>query len=1281
MKKKIWLLCTLICLLFVGSMTVSAATFSLSQTRVTLNIGDSAELSVVGSEELAKWASYNVNIATVDQSGKVTAVRKGSTTISARIGLTYKKCTVTVVDSSIKVNKPTAVIYTGGTSTQTVQLRATVKGASKAVTWTSLNPAVATVDEKGKVTSVSDGQAVIMATANGKTDTCVVKVLKNSISLDMDTMQLGTKGNGSAIKLTPTIVGTGKSVKWTTSDKTVATVSGGRVTGKNTGTAIITATANGVSATCEVTVIKDSLSISEEKVLLYTGETKQIRSNATGKEVVVWESSNDNVVTVDEKGKLTAVGEGTATIRISLSNAAAGTVSRDTTDTCEVTVKDSRMEIYNEEVSLKTKGTDKTCTLSYQVTGRKNTVKWTTSNSKVVSVSGGKLTAKSVGTATVTATANGVSDTVEVTVSAYEPTITLSQNEYTLYTKKGNTYTLRATIDGPVKKAVWESSHPEVATVVNGKVTAVGEGETTITATANDVVAECRITVKESKVILETESITMDKGETAQLAADVVGYSQSLSYASTNTKVVTVRNGVLTAKNYGEADIKVTANGVTSLCHVKVAVCNHEYDKVVTDPTCTEKGYTTYTCKKCGDSYTGDYTEPLGHEFGEWETVKEATEDEAGLEKRSCKRCGEEETREIPRKEHEHVYTETVTAPTCTEKGYTTFTCKCGDSYVGNYTDALGHDYQERVYPPTCQNGGYTSHICRRCGYGYMDNITEPVEHSFVDSTVEPTCEDQGYTLRICSVCGTEYRDNYVDALGHDWGEWKVTKEATETETGEQVRTCKRCAKEQTEEIPVKIHVHQYTSAVTTEPTCKQPGITTYTCTSCGHKYIDYVPAALGHDYVAKVVKEATCDDLGEVLYTCSRCGDSYTEQLDPLDHVFGEEVVTPPTCEKKGYTTRTCINCGHQIKDNYTDALGHEFGEWETVTEPTEDSMGLMKRQCIRCEETETKMIPALDHVHQYTDTVTAPTCTEKGYTTHTCKCGNSYVDTYTDALGHDYEDAVTEPTCTEKGSTTHTCKRCGYTCTDSETAALGHDYEDVVTEPTCGEQGYTTHTCKRCQDTYVDSYVDPTGAHDDGEWVVAKQPDVGVAGLKELRCTKCGYVLATEEIEMLTTDGVDSVYYIDVKDDNGTLRKEMVVGHYNREEAQEMLKFVNEYRASINQSTLKMTSETMNDYVDMRAAETSYLWDHTRPSGGTTSYAENIAQGNPDIKGETPSVEQIFNAWLASEGHKANLDSNRDIYGLTGISVFYKKCPVYKDGVETGQYVYTAYWVEIFK
>lgn len=1318
MKKKIWVLGMLICFMIAGSMTVSAATFSLSQTKLTLNTGDSADLSVVGSEVPAKWTSYQVNIATVDSNGKVTAVQKGTTTISARIGLTYKKCKVTVVDCNTSVNKKTATIYNGGTSVQTVKLGATVKGASGKVTWTSLNPAVATVDEKGKVTSVSAGQAVIMASANGKSDACVVKVLDSSISLDMDTMQLGTRGNGSTVKLTPTVVGTSKTVKWTTSDKTVATVSGGKVTGRNTGTATITATANGVSATCEVTVIKNALSISEEKVLLYTGEKKLLRTNATGKEVVGWESSNSNVVTVDEKGNLTAVGEGMATIRISLKNEAEGVALRDTTDTCVVTVKDSRMEIFEDTVSLKTKGADKTYALSFRVTGRKNTVKWTSSNSKVVTVSGGKLTAKGEGTATITATANGVSDKVEVAVTAYDPVIKLNQSAYTLYTNKGNTLTLRATVDGPVKKVVWESSQPEVAKVVNGKVTAAGEGEALITATANDVVAECRITVKESKVLLETENITMEKGETASLAADVIGYSQNLSYASTNTKVVTVKNGMLTAKAYGEADIKVTANGVTSICHVKVASCSHVYDTVVTEPTCTERGYTTYTCKKCGDSYVDDYTEALGHDFNEWETVKEATEEETGLEKRSCTRCDAEETREIPKKVHEHVYTETVTEPTCTEQGYTTCTCKCGDSYVDAYTEALGHDfgewetvkeatetetglakrsckrcgeeetsilpvvehvhrYMDLVTAPTCTEQGYTTHICA-CGNSYVDTYTDALGHHYETATISPACQTQGYTLHTCSVCGNEYRDDYVESLGHDWGEWKVTKEATETTTGEQVRTCSRCGEQQSEEIPVKPHVHHYTSKITVEPACTQNGTRTYTC-SCGHSYTESIPM-LGHDYVAEVTIEATCEELGEITYTCSRCSDSYTEQTDLADHVFGEGVVTAPTCLDKGYTTYTCVHCGYKRKGIYTETLGHEFGEWKTVREATETETGLKERKCIRCDETETRVIPTTDHVHQYTQTVTAPTCTEKGYTTHTCACGDSYVDTYTAALGHDYEETVTAPTCTEKGDTTHICKRCGDTCTDGETAALGHDYKETVTEPTCGEQGYTTHICSRCNDTYVDTYVAATGRHDDGKWVVVKEPGVGETGLKELRCTRCGYVLDTEEVEMLTTDGVDSVYYIDVRDEDGTRRKEMVVGHYNEEEAQEMLKLVNDYRTSIDQDTLAMTSEMMNEYAAMRATETSYLWDHTRPSGGSTIYSENIALGNPDARGETPDVEAVFNAWLNSQGHKENLDATR-AYNLTAISVFYKKCPVYRDGVETGQYVYTGYWVQIFR
>lgn len=71
---------------------------------------------------------------------------------------------------------------------------------------------------------------------------------------------------------------------------------------------------------------------------------------------------------------------------------------------------------------------------------------------------------------------------------------------------------------------------------------------------------------------------------------------------------------------------------------------------------------------------------------------------------------------------------------------------------------------------------------------------------------------------------------------------------------------------------------------------------------------------------------------------------------------------------------------------------------------------------------------MPVIPHMHSYKDVVTAPTCTEKGYTTHTCACGDSYVDTYTDALGHAWDEGkvTKEATETTQGSMTYTCTRC---------------------------------------------------------------------------------------------------------------------------------------------------------------------------------------------------------------------------------------------------------------
>ena len=160
------------------------------------------------------------------------------------------------------------------------------------------------------------------------------------------------------------------------------------------------------------------------------------------------------------------------------------------------------------------------------------------------------------------------------------------------------------------------------------------------------------------------------------------------------------------------------------------------------------------------------------------------------------------------------------------------------------------------------------------------------------------------------------------------------------------------------------------------------------------------------------------------------------------------------------------------------------------------------------------------VSHTHSYKDVVTAPTCTEKGYTTHTCACGDSYVDTYVDALGHAWDNGkvTKEPTETETGVKTFTCTRCGETRTETMPVIPHvHSYKDVVTAPTCTAKGYTTHTCA-CGDSYVDTYVDALGhAWDNGK--VTKEPTETETGVKTFTCTRCGET-KTESIPVVSVD-----------------------------------------------------------------------------------------------------------------------------------------------------------------
>ncbi len=671
MRKKVYaLLLTLLLTLLIGGMAVYAeSSFGINIKTATVNIGDEKNPLVLEIEKLpegrkTRWVSWNENIATVEQEGEkgvVTALRKGKAIISSGIGFPRETCLVTVVEPSIKLNKATAVIYCAPASENaeatsngnTIQLKATVKGANKDTLWSSRNTKVATVDATGKVTSVAAGTTDIIATANGKSSVCKITVKDNALSLSLKEMQLSTRGTGSAIKLIPAIVGANKKVTWATSNPTVATVKGGKVTGKRTGEADITATANGVSAKCHVKVEEGLISINEEHVLLYktkdTAETKKLKTNASRNDTVVWSSNNDTVATVDNNGLVSAKGAGTAIITVTCNGK---------TDTCKVEVASTTTAIIEKIVHLKTKGVARTYTLDCRVTGRKSAVKWKSNNTKVASVSKGKITAKKVGTAIITAEANGVTDKVIVTVQEFVPTITLNQSEYMLYTKgKGNTVTIKAIVDGANKKTVWKSSNNDIAEVnAKGKVTAKKPGRTLITAEANGVTAKCWVRVKESKVTLEKKYYLLNVGDTAELAVDVVGASQSVKYRISNTKAVAIKKGIITAKKVGNADINVTANGITSVCHVMVTDCK-EHDWKLTEGaekddivvTCEERGLTTYICTKCSGKKQ-EVLAPLGHQFGRWTVIVKATENAAGLEKQVCSRCDAENTRSIPAK-------------------------------------------------------------------------------------------------------------------------------------------------------------------------------------------------------------------------------------------------------------------------------------------------------------------------------------------------------------------------------------------------------------------------------------------------------------------------------------------------------------------------------------------------------------------------------------------------------------------------------------------------------
>lgn len=150
------------------------------------------------------------------------------------------------------------------------------------------------------------------------------------------------------------------------------------------------------------------------------------------------------------------------------------------------------------------------------------------------------------------------------------------------------------------------------------------------------------------------------------------------------------------------------------------------------------------------------------------------------------------------------------------------------------------------------------------------------------------------------------------------------------------------------------------------------------------------------------------------------------------------------------------------------------ELGSYKI--KPTVGSSSIIDADMLAVNATMKSGYVRLSCLHNYTKTVTKPTCSSEGYTEYRCtECSITYISDYVAKTEHNWKTVSSEePTCTEAGSLVRECKACGEREVKQSGEPLGHSYDNgIITSPTCTTEGYTTYTCGRCGKTFKDSYT----------------------------------------------------------------------------------------------------------------------------------------------------------------------------------------------------------------
>ncbi len=351
------------------------------------------------------------------------------------------------------------------------------------------------------------------------------------------------------------------------------------------------------------------------------------------------------------------------------------------------------------------------------------------------------------------------------------------------------------------------------------------------------------------------------------------------------------------------------------------------------DATCIEEGYSgdkyCEVCKKIVEK--GKTIPKMDHQWDSGEITKAATCTELGTKTYTCTNCNTTRTEKISATgNHQNTELRDAKTATCIQEGYTGDTyCKdCGTKLSSGKTIAkTDHiwDSGKITKTATCKESGTKTYTCTSCNTTKTEEIPATGNHQNTEfrNVKEATCAQEGYTGdTYCKDCGEKLSSGETIAkTDHIWDSGRITKPATDTESGIKTYTCINCNTTRTEEIPATGEHPNTEIRGAKSATCLEEGYTgdTY-CKDCGIKLSSgTVIPKTGHIWdEGTVTKAATCTEKGIRTYTCSVCESTKIEEIPFAGHgtkitKFAKEA----TYTQEGYSGDIyCQDCGELLEE-----------------------------------------------------------------------------------------------------------------------------------------------------------------------------------------------------------------------------------------------------------------------------------------------------------------------------------------------------------------------------